>query len=165
MPSKKTSGAQKKKNVWTCYCVRSLAGKRFVNRTYVGKTNDPFRRLRQHNGEISGGARYTKSYRPWVHWIKLTGFKTERHVLQFEWAWKHRRKGTGGGLKGRAKTLEYLLSLPRVTKRAPLLKDETLLVVYVKCKRSLYCKLAGISEKTFLENRKKDGLRFIFSAS
>lgn len=32
---------------------------------YTGATNDPDRRLRQHNGEITGGARFTRSYRPW----------------------------------------------------------------------------------------------------
>ncbi len=32
---------------------------------YVGSTTDPLRRLRQHNGEISGGGKYTSTKRPW----------------------------------------------------------------------------------------------------
>lgn len=31
---------------------------------YCGKTQDISRRLRQHNGEIAGGAKYTRSRRP-----------------------------------------------------------------------------------------------------
>lgn len=31
---------------------------------YIGKTNNIVRRIRQHNGEIKGGAKYTRSKRP-----------------------------------------------------------------------------------------------------
>ena len=34
--------------------------------TYAGVSPDPVRRLRQHNGEIKGGAKYTRSRRPVV---------------------------------------------------------------------------------------------------
>ena len=33
---------------------------------YVGCTTDIQRRVRQHNGEIPGGAKFTRGSRPWV---------------------------------------------------------------------------------------------------
>lgn len=39
---------------------------------YCGITTNPVRRLRQHNGEISGGGRYTRSRRP----VRLVACRT-----------------------------------------------------------------------------------------
>ena len=38
------------------------------NKSYVGMTNDFFRRIRQHNKEIKGGAKYTSKSNNWL-WI------------------------------------------------------------------------------------------------
>ncbi|TGG91322.1 GIY-YIG nuclease family protein [Natronospirillum operosum] len=46
---------------WWVYLVRCNDGT-----LYTGITTDLARRLRQHNGELAGGARYTRSRRP-VH--------------------------------------------------------------------------------------------------
>ena len=51
-----------KQGEWFVYILASL--KRHV--TYVGCTTDITRRLRQHNGEIKGGARSTRAGRPWT---------------------------------------------------------------------------------------------------
>ena len=39
------------------------------SRTYLGITNNFKRRIRQHNNEIKGGARYTKSFKSIGSWI------------------------------------------------------------------------------------------------
>lgn len=46
--------------VWYVYVLLSVRGS-----TYVGSTTDVVRRLRQHNGEIKGGAKTTRRERPW----------------------------------------------------------------------------------------------------
>ncbi len=38
------------------------------NRTYLGITNNPQRRIRQHNGELKGGAKYTYSFKGNGYW-------------------------------------------------------------------------------------------------
>ena len=43
---------------WFCYILRNNQAQ-YSHLTYNGSTNNPYRRLRQHNEEISGGARYT----------------------------------------------------------------------------------------------------------
>ena len=47
--------------MWFVYVLVSRAG-----RTYVGIATDVRRRLRQHNGELAGGARATRPGRPWT---------------------------------------------------------------------------------------------------
>ena len=58
------------------------------SKTYVGATVDPNRRLRQHNGELVGGARATHGRR-WRRRYLVGGFADERAALRFEWRWKY----------------------------------------------------------------------------
>lgn len=48
--------------IWYVYILVSRCGR---NVTYIGCTIDVARRLRQHNGEIKGGAASTRAARPW----------------------------------------------------------------------------------------------------
>ena len=62
-------------------------------RTYIGYTLDPTRRLRQHNGEIKGGAKKTTRSRPWRMVCVVGGFPDQGAALRFEWRWQHTARG------------------------------------------------------------------------
>jgi len=94
------------------YFLREVGGKR----TYVGYTVNLERRLRQHNGELVGGAKSTRG-RKWEFAGYLTGFLNSVSALQCEWKLKHpygiRRKTFG--MEGRMESLKYIFSLEKLT--------------------------------------------------
>lgn len=86
----------------TCYILTNREG----TRTYVGYTNNPGRRLRQHNGEIKGGARATRGHRgAWAFLALLSSPQLTHHTaLSLEWHIKHPLPGSGG--RGRSRGRE-----------------------------------------------------------
>jgi len=93
-----------------------------TRRTYVGcTTSGVAHRLRQHNGDLSGGAAQTASGRPWRVVLLVQGFRTRQEGLQFEYAWRrvHRRLRRPYTVAGRRASLEHLRTLPRWSSRAP----------------------------------------------
>lgn len=95
------------------------------NKTYVGYTNNPERRIRQHNGIIKGGAKKTRHGAPWRMVLKIIGFKNKIEALQIEWMWQHplkskktrglirqmKQKGKIGSYSRKLKELQIILSL------------------------------------------------------
>lgn len=69
----------------SCYILRSLPTKR----CYIGYTTNLQRRLRQHNGEITGGAKKTRFLRPWTPICLIKGFYDNTSALRFEWKMQH----------------------------------------------------------------------------
>jgi len=70
------------------------------NYTYLGITNNSKKRLRQHNGEIKGGAKYTHSFKgdgQWIYYLKIKNL-TKSEALSIERTAKNKRK------KGKGKT-------------------------------------------------------------
>jgi structure-specific endonuclease subunit SLX1 len=93
---------------------------RSITKTYIGATIDLERRLRQHNGEIKGGARATHGY-PWKRIAYVSGFPTWQAALQFEWRWKQLSRRLGGStppVERRKSALNILLSLNQSTSKA-----------------------------------------------
>lgn len=68
-----------------CYVLSSCQ----TGRTYNGYTTNLKRRLRQHNGEIKGGARATQSHRPHEFLVIVTSPQTDlftkNTALSLEW--------------------------------------------------------------------------------
>lgn len=72
-----------------CYLLKSVDS----NKTYVGATNDLFKRLNDHCG-INGkskGAKYTKG-EMWYVIIYVQGFRKKIECLSFEYQFKRMRK-------------------------------------------------------------------------
>ena len=74
--------------MWYCYILRNKL-EQFKNNTYNGSTNNPMRRLRQHNEEIKGGARATHGKGgAWEICAMLSGFPDHINALSCEWRMK-----------------------------------------------------------------------------
>jgi putative endonuclease len=103
-------------NQWYCYIIKSEDGK-----TYNGMTNNLARRLRQHNGELVGGAKATKG-RKWEYIFYMTGFADKINCLSCEWRIKHptnerRRPSKYCNPIGRIKSLNIVLNTDKWTSK------------------------------------------------
>jgi predicted GIY-YIG superfamily endonuclease len=98
------------------YCVYLLEDAK--GRTYVGATVNLTRRLRQHNQDVSGGARQTKRGGPWHVAACISGFEHWTHALKFEYAWRRIGKG-GRGKAARYASLQTLLLRDRWSSKSP----------------------------------------------
>ena len=99
--------------------------------TYAGVSPDPVQRLRKHNGEIKGGAKYTTSKGAgWKHVCIVSGFQTKIQALQFEWAVKHHPPRNLGGITMRLKKLKEVMAKERWTSKSPLASTVPLTVTY-----------------------------------
>ena len=91
---------------------------------------DPAKRLRQHNGEIAGGAARTRNRGPWHFHCVVSGFRTWKEALQYEWAAKyHTRRARG--VDARREALEALTRRDRWTSNSPLAAEVPLTLEYL----------------------------------
>lgn len=112
---------------WIFYIIKN------GNSTYAGVSPDPVRRLRQHNGEIKGGAKYTRSKGPgWEHVCFVKGFQNKIQTLQFEWAVKHAKPRNAGGIENRIKKLYEVLGRDFWTSKSPPSSSVPLSIEWIK---------------------------------
>lgn len=100
--------------------------------SYVGVTHNMTRRLRQHNGDIRGGARYTTNIktqtgRPWTLAFIVTGMPDRGDALRLEWRLHRRLSAVSNANRNpfgataiarRAWQLQKALQMERVTASA-----------------------------------------------
>jgi len=93
--------------------------------TYVGATVDPDHRLRQHRGEIKGGAHATtikvKQGHTWSRVLLVEGFPDWPAALQFEWAFKYYSRkylNIRNPLERRMRGLYDIMHMERPTSKA-----------------------------------------------
>ena len=98
------------------------------NYSYVGMTNDFFKRWRQHNKEIKGGAKCTSRREGWYPICIIDGFATMVEAMQCEWSLKHYMKKKFKGPKGRIQRLSALLERGIWTSKSPKIKDQELTI-------------------------------------
>ena len=97
--------------MYFCYILCSLHAK-YAFSTYIGFTDDPLHRIRQHNGEIKGGAKFTKRRRPWKLILVISNFPNKIAALKFEWAWQN--PFSSNFIKG---DIDNKITIPKLTKK------------------------------------------------
>ena len=88
---------------WVCYLLKSVDN----NKTYIGATNNLYRRLCDHNGihGISKGAKATKGNQ-WIVVLFISGFKDRIGCLSFETGAKKQLRKKKGYYRVKGKTIE-----------------------------------------------------------
>ena len=146
----------KQQDKYYCYIIRST-NPTFLNSTYNGSTNNLIRRLRQHNGEIVGGAKATRGKGQWIYIAIWEGFQSYREALSCEWRIKHptnsrKRPPQYNGVKGRIKSLNLLICLDCWTKKSSGMENELTYKLYLD--ENLYELLNIETKKHNLEIKK-----------
>ena len=114
----------------------------YKNHSYIGFTNNPIRRLRQHNKEIKGGAKATTNKdSEWEFAVLITGFSDKINALSCEWKLKHPVKNYYK-IEGKIKILNEILLLDKWTNKCNIENKDCNYQIYIK---NIYYKLLDIN--------------------
>ena len=101
------------------------------NFSYAGVTPDLERRIKKHNQELAGGAKYTKMVgKGWKYICHVHGFREKTDALKFEWAVKHCAPKKDVGVVNRIIKLIKTLNKERWTSKSPSSIDYKLKLVW-----------------------------------
>ena len=96
------------------------------NYTYIGMTNDFFKRWKQHNKILKGGAKATSKRDNWSPICIIDGFPSLKEACQCEWKLKR--------VKGHKKRVQnvyhHLVNVDKWTSNSPFIKEQSL-TIYV----------------------------------
>ena len=94
------------------------------NYTYIGMTNDFFKRWKQHNKILKGGAKATSRRDNWSPICIIDGFPSLKEACQCEWKLKR--------VKGHKKRVQnvyhHLMNEEKWTSNSPKIKDQDLMI-------------------------------------
>jgi len=115
-----------------CYMIITKKNNKYYN--YIGYTNNPNRRIRQHNQLIKGGAKATKKYTDWEFLFIIQGYKTKNEALSCEWKLKHPNNKYKSSIKSRLENLTNLFTINNkfTSKCKPIHKNDTYMIYYNK---------------------------------
>ncbi|KEH17663.1 putative GIY-YIG nuclease superfamily [Medicago truncatula] len=78
----------KPKSESSSWCVYLILSTNHPIKTYVGVTTNFPRRLKEHNGDLKGGAKASRAGRPWICACIVCGFTNRSEACVFESKWK-----------------------------------------------------------------------------
>lgn len=86
------------------------------NQSYTGCTNNLDRRLKQHNGLLKGGAKYTRKSNNWKYYY-IIGIFDKKSAFKFEYQLKFKKNNKGNltrisGINNKFNRLKCLLTEP-----------------------------------------------------
>ena len=104
------------------------------NYSYIGMTNNFFKRWQQHNKILKGGAKYTSKYNNWSPICIIDGFKSKSEAMQCEWKLKRVR-----GYDQRIKNLANILqNNHKWTSKSPPIHSQNLTIYTLQKYKSLF---------------------------
>nr|QYA18476.1 GIY-YIG type nuclease [Clandestinovirus] len=144
----------------TGFCVYIVGEKKAdgtIKRTYVGYTNNFARRIRQHRGEISGGAKCTSRFSNCHPLLIISGFPDNKTALKYEWRLKRltlQCKKRDPWLR-RCSALTKLLQLTQATKTCTLrinFEDNVLVHYYIQVPQECIRDVSNATLITFVSH-------------